>query len=65
MKLKLLMKKLYQLNEPLSWDESIPLGNRQNWLDVTVEALTTGVLMFPRSTRPLNATGEGPMLIGT
>ena len=65
MKRKVLMKKLYQLDEPLSWDESILLGNRQEWLDVMIEVLTTGVLMFPRSTRPFNATGEGPMLIGT
>ena len=65
MKLKLLMKKLYQLEDALSWDDLIPDSNRQEWIDVMVEALTTEHLMFPRSTRPLNATGERPMLIGT
>ena len=64
MKLKVLMKKLYELQDALSWDDSIPIGNRQEWIDVMVEALVTGVLKFPRSTRPMKANGQGPRLVG-
>ena len=64
MKLKVLMKKLYELQEALSWDDSIPVGNRQEWIDVMVEALETGVLKFSRSTRPARAVNKGPRLVG-
>ena len=64
MRLKLNMKKLYQLQEVLAWDDDIPSVYRQEWIDLMVEALTTKILHFPRSTRPVNATGNGPMLIG-
>ena len=63
-KLKVLMKRLYQLQDALSWDDPTPPGNRQEWIDVMVEALVTGVLRFPRSTRPVKATGQGPRLVG-
>ena len=43
MKLKLLMKKLYQLQ-----DEKIPDGNNDAWIAVMTEALIEGVLPFPR-----------------
>ena len=64
MKLKLLMKKLFMLEESLSWKESIPVNNREEWIEVMTEALLEGVLPFPRSTRPQNATGERPMVVG-
>ena len=34
MTLKLLMKKLYQLEAPLSWDEKIRDGNHDEWIHV-------------------------------
>ena len=64
MKLKMNMKRLYQLQDVLGWDDEIPSSNRQEWIDVMIEALVTGMLHFPRSTRPKNATGKGPMLVG-
>jgi hypothetical protein len=64
MKLKCLMKKLYQLEVPLSWDEKIPDGNHDAWINVMTEALLEGVLHFPRSTRPANAVGMGPTIVG-
>ena len=64
MKLKILMKNLYQLESPLSWDEKIPAGNKEDWITVMTEALLEGTLEFPRSTRPANAVGLGPLVVG-
>ena len=64
MKLKLLMKKLYLLESPLSWDEKIPESNREDWITVMTEALLEGSLEFPRSTRPATALGLGPLVVG-
>ena len=50
-KLKLLMKKLYELDFPPSWDEDIPDKYRTGWIDLISEALTHNVLTFPRSTK--------------
>ena len=62
--LKVLMKDLYLLESPLSWDQPIPEQNREEWIAVMVEALEQGVLPFPRSTRPDTATGLGPTVVG-
>ena len=64
LKLKLLMKKLFLLETPLSWDEAIPESNREEWIKIVSEALTVGVLPFPRSCRPENAIGTGPTVVG-
>ena len=63
-KLKTLMKKLFLLESPLSWDQPIPEENRSEWVEVMIEALEQGVLPFPRSTRPATATGQGPTVVG-
>ena len=63
-KLKTLMKRLFLLESPLSWDQPIPEQNRTEWIDVMTEALEQGVLPFPRSTRPATATGQGPTVVG-
>ena len=63
-KLKVLMKKLFLLESPLSWDMPIPEQNRAEWIDTMTEALEQGVLPFPRSTRPATATGLGPTVVG-
>ena len=47
-KLKTLMKELYLMENPLSWDMPIPEQNRSMWIDVMVEALEQGVLPLPR-----------------
>ena len=61
-KLKLLMKKLYEQDLPLSWDDEIPQELRSAWIEVISEALAQSVLTFPRSTRPINAIG-GPRVV--
>ena len=64
MKQKLLMKKLFELENPLSWDDKIPDANREGWIEVMTEALVEGTLPFPRSTRPEHAVGVGPLVVG-
>ena len=34
LKLKLLMKKLFLLESPLSWDQAIPESNREEWIRI-------------------------------
>ena len=62
-KLKLSMKKMFELDIPLGWDEDIPSDMRDSWIAHIVEALVTCYLYFPRSTRPDNAVG-GPLVVG-
>ena len=64
MKQKLLMKKLFELENPLSWDDKVPDANREGCIEVMTEALVEGVLPFPRSTRPEHAIGVGPLVVG-
>ena len=63
MKLKVLMKELYELEAPLGWDDVIPVSNKEKWVAVMTEALLEGTLPFPRSTRPKNAVGTGPLIV--
>ena len=62
-KLKLSMKKMFELDIPLGWDEDIPSDMRDSWIAHIVEALVACYLYFPRSTRPDNAVG-GPLVVG-
>ena len=62
-RLKLNMKKLFELDTPLSWDDDVPVVMREAWIALIVEALHANNLSFPRSTRPENAVG-GPMVVG-
>ena len=62
-KLKLNMKKIFEQDSPLGWDEDIPAGLRESWIQLIVEALLAGGLSFPRSTRPHDVVG-GPMVVG-
>lgn len=62
-KMKLNMKKLFELDHPLGWDDDIPPGLRESWINLIVEALIADRLTFPRSTRPDNAVG-GPVIVG-
>ena len=57
------MKKLFELDSPLGWDDDIPAGLRDSWVTLIVEALLAGYLYFSRSTRPDNAEG-GPVVVG-
>ena len=62
-KLKLNMKKLFEQDTPLSWDDDIPAGLRDSWIALIEEALLADQLNFPRSTRPKDAIGK-PMVVG-
>ena len=62
-RLKLNMKKLFEEDVPLSWDDDIPANLRNDWIELIVETLVAGYLSFARSTRPDNATG-GPTVVG-
>ena len=59
------MRKLFTLDEPLSWDDEVPEYLKEDWINLIAEALHVGCLEFPRSTRPPGADpGVGPTLIG-
>ena len=62
-KLKLNMKKLFEVDIPLAWDDDIPDGLKDSWISLIAEALLADNLIFPRSTRPKHAVG-GPMIVG-
>ena len=62
-RLKIAMKKLFELDHPLTWDEDVPSFLRDEWVLLLSEALTAGKLEFPRSARPINAVG-GPTIVG-
>ena len=61
-RLKILMKKLYEQETPLSWDDDVPVALRPAWIEIISEALTHTELSFPRSTRPMDAEG-GPKVV--
>ena len=59
------MRKLFLLEEPLNWDDEVPENYKDQWINLIVEALETGSLDFPRSTRPANAAPDvGPTVVG-
>ena len=61
--MKLNMKKLFELDHPLGWDDDIPPSLRESWITIIVEALVADRLTFPRSASPDNAVG-GPVIVG-
>ena len=62
-RLKLNMKKLFEVDIPLGWDDDIPQELRDKWVELVVEALVAEFMSFGRSTRPANAIG-GPTVVG-
>ena len=62
-RLKLAMKKLFELDTPLTWDEDVPESLRDSWVMLISEALSIGHLEFPRSARPAHAL-DGPIIVG-
>ena len=60
-----LMRQLFLLEEPLTWDSPIPESFRNDWIELMLETLECGDLYFPRCTRPENAISSvGPELVG-
>ena len=53
------------LEDPLMWDEEPPDWIKEAFVALMTEALRGESLMFPRSTRPVNAKpGVGPVVVG-
>ena len=57
------MKKLYEAEVPLLWDDEIPNKLRDSWISLISEALIVDELLFPRCTKPKGAVG-GPTIVG-
>ena len=61
---KLLMKQLFDGgSKQLLWDDEVPAGGREAWIQLIAEAVETSSLCFPRSVRPDGAVGL-PTVIG-
>ena len=64
-KFKVLMRDLFLLDEPLSWDQEVPDSCKSDWIHLIAEALEFNTLDFRRCTQPLNAVPDlGPTLVG-
>ena len=62
---KVMMRELFLMEEPLTWDEAVPEWIKDNFVKLIVEALEAGSLAFPRCTRPADAVpGVGPTVVG-
>ena len=62
---KVLMRKLFQVEKPLNWDDDIPEFMREAWIEVIREALEHDHLSFHRSTKPKDAIpDQGPTVVG-
>ena len=62
LRFKLLMKEMFEHKEfSLSWDDSLPESVKEPWLELIAEAVKTGSVCFPRTTRPADAKGN-PMV---
>ena len=60
---KLLLRRLYSPSQVSSWDEDLPVPEKQKWASWFAALLSSGEATFPRTTRPKHATG-GPRLVG-
>ena len=63
LKFKLRMKDIFQLDQPLGWDDEIPEDMKTGWVDLISETVRASGISFPRSTRPKNSIG-GPVIAG-
>ena len=55
---KILMQKVHRL--PCHWDTHVPESLKQEWKQLVAEALESGPIIFPRSTRPKDACPDTP-----
>ena len=62
---KMLMRKMFQLETPLHWDDQIPGEMKTAWIEIITEAIECGKLDFDRSTKPGDAVPDlGPTVVG-
>ena len=63
LRFKLLMKELFMDKElRLGWDDQIPSDKKSMLVDLITEAVQTGAVCFPRTTRPAAAIGQ-PLVV--
>ena len=57
------MKKIFQLKNPLFWDDPIPEQMKWFWIDLIRDTVKASKINFARSMRPSNSVG-GPLVAG-
>ena len=57
------MKKLFEGEDKLNWDDEIPSEAKEAWISVIAEAVESDGLCFPRCVRPQGALGQ-PVVVG-
>ena len=60
---KLMLRRLYDVEQVSGWDQDVPRGEKQRWASWFASLLASGEAVFPRSTRPENAVGR-PRMVG-
>ena len=63
LRFKLLMKNLFDVEEPLLWDQPISGELKDAWIELIAEAVKGEQLVFPRRSRPDQAVGS-PRCVG-
>ena len=59
------MRKIFQMDPKLNWDDPLPLSEKKAWISLITEAIQTGKLEFKRSCKPANALPkQGPVVVG-
>ena len=60
---KLLMKKFFENEIPLMWDEPIDDNFKESWIELIAEAVKAEMIIFPRKARPEKSFGR-PRVVG-
>ena len=60
---KLMMKKFFECESPMLWDQPIEGAFKEAWIDLIAEAVKADVVVFPRRARPENSIGR-PRVVG-
>ena len=63
LRFKLLMKKLFDVEVPMLWDQPIEGKLKEEWIELIAEAVVGEMLVFPRRSRPDRAVGS-PRCVG-
>ena len=60
---KLMMKKFFECESPMMWDQPIDGPFKDSWIELIAEAVKTEMMIFPRKARPENSVGR-PRVVG-
>ena len=61
--MKILMRKLYNRENPLDWDDDIPDEMKKEWVDVIRKVKECETVTFKRCIKPLTAVGNPELII--